>query len=394
MAAAKQAPSSDRDAENRRPPRNVGAPSRVAGAVRALFAIALRPVLSRALGAFAAVGLASTVIFGPQGLRAGELVRAIHASPILRGVLWAGWLLLAAPASRAAFTAPGLGLLRVHARSKIGTTSGLILLLAAVQLPWIVLFARGGGPLDALSAALLAMAVEAAVVARSWLAMLGLAAALFDVPIVGFVLAPFAVRRAWVLAPEHRAAGERIRTRSTWPSVALLTVVHLLRLARMERSRVVIAVTFVALGGAGLLTLRQEDGSVVARALAVMAFPITIAAACFATPILASEKSIGPLLRTLRVRMITVLAAFLGAIFIPTTALAASAGIGLATARSPAAVLTGLSAWSIAISAVVGAWTRRHDRTAKRSSTTFAAGVVLVAIVAMGIALAAIPRHR
>jgi hypothetical protein len=362
--------------------------------VRALFTIALRPVLTRALGAFAAVGLASTIIFAPQGLKASELVRAMHGSALLRGVVWAGWLLLAAPASRAAFTAPGLGLLRVHQRSKLGTTSGLVLLLAAVQLPWIVLFARGAGPLPALAAALLAIAIEAAVVARSWLVLAGLAAALFDVPAIGCLLVPFAVRRAWVTAPEHRGAAERIRTRAAWPSLVVLTVVHLLRLVRMERSRIVIATAFASLGGAGLLTLRSEEGGVVARALAVMALPITIAAACFASPILGSEKSVGPLLRTLRVRTITVVAAFLAAIFLPTTALAASAGIGLATARSPAAVLTGLSAWSIAISAAVGAWTRRHDRTRDRSPTTFAAGIVLVAIVAVGIALAAIPRHR
>jgi hypothetical protein len=363
-----------------------------------------RPVVARAGATFVAVLLPSTILFGPQGMRARDLTRAMHESPVLRAVVWVGWLLLAAPAARIVFHAPGTTQLRSLRLPRPALLVGLLLLASVVQIPWAILHARGSGPLEAFGAVALAMTIEAAAIAgarrRASLILLGLGVsiALRDPSPVagaalGAALAPVAIDAAWRTALEQRASA-RIWTR---PSTALraLTTVHLLKLAREGAHRFFMAMLVASLGGAGLLTLRSDPTErPLQRALAVMALPLVVVLTMFVGPLIDCERSIEGTLRSLRVHRLTVVAAFFLTLATPTSALAAAAGVGACVVGQldkPFLITGGLLVWALGLTCAVGTWSRRHSRTKERSAAVFAIGAVVVAVLAVAIPMAVVP---
>jgi hypothetical protein len=370
-------------------------PSAIA-VVRLLLSVVGRPAIVRAGATLAAVGLPIAVVFSPSGMRARDLVHAMATSPALRVVLWASWLLLAAPATCAAFDAPGAITLRSLRLPRAPRLAALLALASVVHLPWGVLFARGAGVLEAAGALLVAVAIETAVFAgsrrrrRLLLALPGCVLALWPAPalvalVLGGALAVLGVELAWRTAPERDASAWRL-TRPTRPVFALF-ILFFLRIVRAARSRLPIATLLGSLGGAGLLTLRSDPTPhPVPRALAIMAVPLVVASALFVGPLIECERGIHTLLRSLRVRRLTIVAAFLMALATPATSLAASAG-GAASALAdvePLPLVAGLSLWGIALSCLVGIFGRWHDRTRRRSPVAFAAGVAVIASVAVG----------
>jgi hypothetical protein len=372
--------------------------NRALASILQVFVVVGRPVLVRALATFVAIGLPTAIVFSPSGMRARDLVPAIQHSTILRVVLWAGWLLLAAPSTHAVFEAPGTLTLRALRLPRGRLLVALLLLASVVHLPWAVLFGRGAGIAEACGVVVVAVAIETAVFAglrRRPLLVLGAGAlAVLPVPSVvqllaGGVLALLGVRAAWAVGPERGARAWRL-TRPTRPVLALLAM-FLLRIVRSARSRLTIASMLAALGGAGLLTLRTEPTAhPIPRALAIMSLPLTLAAALFVEPLLQCERVVRPILRTLRVRPLAIAAAFLVALAAPSTAFAASAGTaaGVLSGVEPFGLTFGLSVWAIQLSCLVGVWGRWHDRTRRRSPAVFAVGVALIAALAIGAMLA------
>ncbi len=360
-----------------------------------------RPVLRAAGATYFAVALLASVVFSPAGMRAQDLVRALHHSFVLRCVLWAAWLLVTFPATHAIFHARGGLTLRALRLPPVPLAGALVSMAAVVHAPWAMLFGRGEGLASAAAALLSAVSVEAAGVAAvrgGVSAALGGALAgglaLADAPpqwtaLAGAVTAPLAVHAAWRLAPEERATPWRI-ARPTHALFALY-LVHVLRLARRARSRLAVGAAVAALGGAGLLTLRSDPTDrPLSRALAIMASPLVLVAATAVTPLLESERSMHAVLRSLRVRRSIVVAAFLLALATPATALAASAGLAasIACRLGPASLTGALAIWAACLACAVGAWGRHHERSRKRSAALFATGVVMIAIVAVAAVLA------
>lgn len=363
-----------------------------------------RPAILRATASFVAVGLPSTIVFGPQGTRAADLTRALHASLGLRLVLWTGWLVIFAPAAWAVFRAPGTSTLRalqLPARSRL---AALVLLLGFGGLPWVLLFGRGEGGLAALGAITTAITIEAAAIARRPVGLgLGAVAALAviaDPPgwlraALGVGLVLPAVEIAWRSAPESRRRRFDPRTAPLWRAIAApsaLVRLHWLRLARAESSRLLLALAFSALGGAGLLTLGSEDvARPIQRALAVTALPFVVVAAILAPPLVAAEIAIRPFLRSLSVRRALVMGAFLVALTTPTTALAATVSVAASACGSRGGVFGAwitfaVSGWVAILTFVVGIWAHR---TTERSLIAFTVGIVLFGLAATVTVLAA-----
>lgn len=117
--------------------------------MRAAVAIAGRPVLARAGATFAVVTLPSLVLFGPQGLTARDLVRAMRGSLAAAVVVWTAWVALSAVATTAVFTAPGMSAVRGRHPGRWQRVAISLPLAALVHLPWTWLWLRGAGALAA-----------------------------------------------------------------------------------------------------------------------------------------------------------------------------------------------------------------------------------------------------
>ena len=353
-----------------------------------MLVVAGRPVVRRAAALFVAVGIPSSFVFAPNGLRARDLLVTMHGSLGLRTALWLGWLLLAAPALAVLVDAPGTTTLRSLGLPRGPTVAALAGLAAFVELPWMLLHARGGWLVAAWGAVTMAIAIGVAVRAARWLVVPGLAVVLLDASPwwaagVGTVLAPLVLARAW---STPRTEGEPRRAHGVRRSrpVLALTRMHLRALLRAGPSRLAFAVIVMAIGGAGLLTLRSDPtAEPTRRALAIMAVPSVLVAALGTAPVLASERAAGLVLRSLRVPRLTILAAFVLAIVTPTTALAATASATAAMLCHERAlpITTAVVAWSAGLGGLAGAWGRRYEPRGN-TAAAFAFGVVLLALVA------------
>jgi hypothetical protein len=166
-----------------------------------------------------------------------------------------------------------------------------------------------------------------------------------------------------------------------------LYAAHLLRLTRAARSRLLVALASGAAGAVGLLFSLRNDPTErpVQRALTAMALPLTLAAATCVAPVIESEARLQGLLRSLRTPRTYVVTAFLLAIATPSSALAATAGVlASGEAHRAAALLAGLLvAWALTLSFAVAFWGRLLEWRARRSAGTFAAGVTLIAALAL-----------
>jgi hypothetical protein len=375
----------------------LGAPG-VGRVLRAAFTVLGRPASLQALALSIALGIPAAIVFSQNGLRASFVVAALHRSLLARLVLWAAWLALSLPALRAVLDAPGSKTLRALRLPRAPLTLALCLLCALGQLPWALLFARGGGALAAWAAVTLAVALGASLVAARvrprlrWLVALGVALVALDPPswlgaALASVGAPFGVHAAFRSVLEQPRA--RFRLLRPMPAIFAVYLTHLLRLVRSARSRLFVAIASGAAGGVGLCYSLGNDPTErpVQRALSALALPLTVAAAACVAPVIESEARLRVLLRSLRVPQALVVLAFLGAIATPSTALAASAGVAArVTSGDPSALVVALIAWALGLSVAVALWGRWLEARARRSAGAFAAGVTLIAGLALVLA--------
>lgn len=326
----------------------------------------------------AAVGIVGSILFGPQGIRCRDLLRAMHLSFGLRAGLWLGWLIVTIPAAFAIVHSPGTHSLRALRIPTRPLTITLLLLMALVHVPGILFYGRVGLPHYA-GTAILIHASGMAALRRPRYAVLtigGLVTALFELPPVLALAAPFAILSAWRTGSERPASALHI-ARRTQPVLAL-TIMYALRLARTARPRVMTAALFTAIGSAGMLTVRAEE-SPFTRAFAIMALPLAFAAAVLATPLIECERGIRWLIASVRVPRVAVVAFFV-ALITPTSALAATASL-----VTPCHVGPALAGWGAVIALAVGGWARRGRA---REPVFYVLGVMAIGALALGGALA------
>jgi hypothetical protein len=364
---------------------------------RAVLVTAGRALLPRAAALFAAVGVIATILFAGQGLRAVDVVRLHNESLGVRAALWLGWTLLALPAIAPTLDAPGTRTLRTLRLPQAALLVSLALLFAFVEIPWAILFARGGGPASALASTALHVALQASILAtrvrlRSvGLVMAALALVAWNPPVPWLVipaalLAAVAVRAAWRHAVDRPRANLRILR--PMPALLALTIQHGLRLTRTERPRLAMGALASAIFAGFLFFSLRNDPTVSpwSRAVAVMVLPSTLVAALLATPLLDAERRLQPWLRSLQVRARIVVFAFLLAMGTPTSVFAAStSAISSAAAEaSPLSVAAAVGAAAWVVAALLSAWARLHQRTRRKNPIVFALGVIAIAAFAIG----------
>lgn len=368
---------------------------------RAVFIVSGRPTFGRVSGLVAAVGIVGAIVFGGSGVRPGDVVRMFHHSVAVRAALLAAWTLMATPAVAPALDAPGTNTLRSLSLPSVPLLGSLLVLFACAELPWTALFAAGGGVGDGVAACAMAVALQAALLsARSrrhtaWLIAPALAVAAWDPPaavmsLLALPLATVSVLAAWTVSPERGRAARRILR--PMPALLALPAAHLLLLIRGERARLSLGAMSAAVGAAFLsLSLRNDvPERPLPRGVLVMALPVALAAAVLVGPVLKTESRFRPWARSLRVRTSVVVFAFVIAIGMPSTALAAGAGAiaGALGGASPASLASGLAVASLTLAAAIAGWGRVHARTRKRNAVVFAIGVLVIATVTMGAAAA------
>jgi hypothetical protein len=356
-----------------------------------------RPVLLRAIALGIAVGIPAFVLSAGNGLRAVDVLAWLHRSLPVRCVLWAGWLVLSAPAMRAVFVAPGSISLRALRLPRVPLLLALFTLCAAGQVPWVVLFARGAGWVAAWGAltssiALGALAVSAWSRPRGGALVVGTLGALLvawdPMPIVVAALATISLPFALGAALRHALEQPGLRFKFTRPGSALaaLYTVHVLRLLRVERSRLSAAFGAAAAGSAGVVLSLHNDPTErpVQRALTVMALPLTVAAAVCVAPLLENERRLHAQLRSLRVRQRAVVSGFLLAVVTPSSALAATSSVVLSASAElgRASLSVALLCWAMALGCAIALWGRFLERRSPRGTGTFVAGVTLLAVLA------------
>jgi hypothetical protein len=268
------------------------------------------PALLRAAPPFAALLLFAAVLFGGNGMHPRDLCVVAAAHLGVRAALWAGWLLLTAPAARALLETPVTFFLRalpvppwqfwlVHGAH-----------LYALQAPWILLFWSGAGVLAGVAQGLAAGAAAAFVAARpATLREIAAASALAAGLAMGAppaILLPLAagtgavaVAAAWTRAPERSArAGASLVTGSAPIALALAHVAVLIRRDRVALLRGAAA----ALVGALVLGLSLRNNAVADPAareelvLAAGGIPLSLATGGVAVKLLDTERRLAWLL--------------------------------------------------------------------------------------------------
>ncbi len=227
----------------------------------------------RALPTYLGLFVVAVILFAGNGVRSSDVVALAMASPPTRVGLLAAWLLLALPAARALFADPSVFLIRswpIPRAQLLAVTAAMLIL---VELPWLLLWSKGGGALDGVAATALAMAGHGLLLARPrgaaelaaallWL----VAVATLSRPVVALLAtAPavgLALRRAFIAAPERigvRRTGRWVRAgRST---ALALTQMHLATMARAQRPALLRAIWFAG-GGALLAGLAMANNGI------------------------------------------------------------------------------------------------------------------------------------
>jgi hypothetical protein len=262
------------------------------------------PALLRAIPPFMALMLFAAVIFGGNGMHPRDLCAPAASSLPVRAALWAGWLLLTAPAARALLETPTTFFLRALPVPPWQFWAVHGAHLVALQTPWILLFTSGAGPLTGLAQGLAAAAAAALVVARPVTARELLAVVTLGATLVAgappWLTAPVAlgsgtvaVAAAWRRAPEASARAGASRVTGSAP--VALGLAHAAVLVRRD------AVTLLrggaaALVGAFVLALALRNNRVTDPALreglvlAAGAIPLSLATAGVGVKLLDTER--------------------------------------------------------------------------------------------------------
>jgi len=338
---------------------------------RALISTSGRAVAVRAVPLVIAVGLVSAIVFGGHGVQPSTVVAMMHHSMGARVAMFVAWVMLASPAALHAFDAPGTRTLRALRPPRAPLYAMLIVLVGLAQAPWIAL-ASSVGFLSGATAALLAGAATTSLPGFAGaLAIVALDPPAAIVVAPALVLTIVSIRHAWRHALDQRPAFPIVRRA---PPAFALALTYLARIVRVGRARLQAAAIVVFAGeGALALSLRNDpDARPVARALAVLAFPLAIAAALIAAPAIETEARLRPLLRSTRTKTATLAIATALALATPSTALAATASIALAPSVAWVSV-----AYALVIASAIAVWARRAARA--RRSSTFVLGVAVIA---------------
>jgi hypothetical protein len=358
------------------------------------------PALLRAVPAYAALAIAASILFSPNGMRAVDLLRVVAASPAVAVALWSGWVVLTAPAARVLFESPETFFLRalpvppwhfwlVHAAH-----------LLALQAPWMLLWLRGEGPLAALAAGVIASAADAVIVARPraardlLAAALVLVAALAPLPAaarlaLGLAAGALAVPAAWSRAASRSV--RRGRGRVGGSAATALLLAHAVVLARRDATTLLRGALAVLVGAAIFALLVRNNGPDAAGheaklALLAGALPLAIATGGVAAKTLETERRLEWLLLSTgtgaRLRALTALA-------IPTLAGALAGllhgGLGALTARCALPLALEITLLAAALGAAIGVAAAHGSRLAEQPSGVDGTRVLVALITAVAV---------
>ena len=324
---------------------------------RALSLTTARAFVPAASALLAGTFLFAAIPFGGNGIHPADVVGMMARWPAARATLWAIWLALSSPVCARLVAASWVRTLPVPPERGHAVIWAVALGMIA-QLPWMVLFGLGDGPLRGMANGLLALALGlAAVTGAALYATLAASAAL--VPsnalaafVVAAALAALTARRAWVAGPREAGAPLRVVRRAPAPvAVALAASVSLLRGHRVVAVRAACLCAGFALL-AGLLHENQpaDARSELARALGVLAIPSSIVAAWLGIPLAATvgeiDRIVVPMGLSVRVIHAGGALALTGALFV----FGAAAAVRL---PGPLQAIPGLGLWSAALGLIV-----------------------------------------
>lgn len=240
-----------------------------------LFRTAGAPAVRRAIPLYLGLLAIAAVLFGPTGMHPTTVTEGARHAPTFRLILWVAWLLSAAPATRAVLREDALDYIRWLPLSTAHICAVLGGLLLAIQTPWVLLFAVGGGAEQALAALWFAAGIHAVIAIRprgnterglqiAVLSASGLILAItpaYAHALVGLGLWLVAVPMAWRRAPERHVHRGSMRI---LPGKALaLAQCHLAGVWRRQPGMLVRAIIITALAaGATWLLARANQPNI------------------------------------------------------------------------------------------------------------------------------------
>lgn len=276
--------------------------------------------LAVGLPLYFAIGVLATVIFAPSGLDASTVVVRAERSAATRFILLLSWCVGTLPAVRALVSVDTNLPLRTLPLPRWQLIAWLGALILVAELPWFVLWARGGGVVTGVAATLIALALHLGFVARVRTAMdaglLALTCAAWlgplhfiplQVPqggagvtsitriVCGAVAFLIALGRAWQRAPEHRADGLATDIGGSPPLA--LAVAYSLALFRRHGAALARAAAIVAIGMGWTFLAARNDGIQRGGTDRVLRLAIS---GWIPSCILAVATPLGPMLRTER----------------------------------------------------------------------------------------------
>lgn len=351
----------------------------------------------RAAPLYFGVLIVAAILFGGKNaMRAADAVASLGRSTPLRLGLWGGWTVATLPAAHVLFATPATFYLRSLPSTLVPTSAAIALGLAAVESPWIVLHARGGGPLVGAAAALVATGLHTALLARAFVVVaLLLAAVAWPAPAAlglaaGAAATAYAARRAFQSAPERASRPEPRAVAG--PAPVALALAYLVSAWRSTPGAFLRA-ALVGLGGAALTALvahNNDAGGSVAFALAMSAPFLVVAVGGVVEAVVAAERDAGWLVATTGtaapVRVAARAAAVGSAGFVFGAAVAA---VIAAAAGGGVALVAAEAVWGAALAVLVSAGERLATRAEERNgglAVTYALAVAAAAVVGAALA--------
>jgi len=303
--------------------------------------------LRMGLPLFSAIGILATVIFSTSGLDASTVVQRAESSSTTRLVLLLAWSTVTLPVVRAIWSTRENAFLRALPIPRWQVLLWLGALLALAELPWFVLWTRGGGVARGLGATLTALALHACMVARvrTWtdgaFVSMTCVAWLASVPagriVAGTIVSALAISRAWQRAPELRGGSLRSRI-SGPPALALGTAYALIAFRRhgatLLRAAIVVSIS-MAWAGFGVrndAASWSDSSGPLQFVLAVWIPSSVFAAASLAGPVLRTDAAAGWVLAVCGTSMYQRRAATMGMIAIAGAAVGLLVGASLGVA--------------------------------------------------------------